>query len=79
MRMDKYLKVSRLIKRREVANKACQQGKVLVNGKEVKPSYDVKIGDKIEIKIGANNLNVVVTSLKEYTKKEDAKELYDII
>lgn len=77
--MDKYLKVSRLIKRREVANKACQQGKVLVNGKEVKPSYDVKIGDKIEIKIGANNLNVVVTSLKEYTKKEDAKELYDII
>ena len=79
MRIDKYLKVSRLIKRREVANNACQQGKVFVNGKEVKPSYDVKIGDEIELRIGVNNLKVVVTSLAAVIKKEDAKDLYDII
>ena len=78
MRIDKYLKVSRLIKRRTVASEACQKGKVLVNGKIVKASYEVKIGDKIEIQIGKVPVNVVVVSIKEYTKKEDAGKLYEI-
>ena len=78
MRMDKYLKVSRLIKRRTVASEACQKGKVLVNGKVVKASYDVKVGDEIEIQIGANSLKVVVTDIKEYTKKDEACKLYEI-
>lgn len=78
MRIDKYLKVSRLIKRRTVACEACQKEKVLVNGKVVKPSYEVKVGDKIELQIGKNSLKVMVVSIKEYTKKEDAEKLYEI-
>ena len=73
MRIDKYLKVSRLIKRRTVASEACQKGKVLVNGKIVKASYDIKIGDEIEIQIGKTSLKVIVTSIKE-----DAEKLYKI-
>ena len=76
MRIDKYLKVSRLIKRRTVANEACEKQKVLVNGKIVKPSYEVKIGDEIELRLGANILKVEVTNLMQHVTKENAKEMY---
>ncbi len=79
MRIDKYLKVSRLIKRRTVANEACDAGRVSVNGKPVKASYDVKVGDVIEIAFGTRDLKAKVTSLAESTKKEDAKEMYELI
>ncbi len=79
MRIDKYLKVSRLIKRRTVANEACDAGRVSVNGKPVKASYDVKIGDEIEIAFGTRNLKAKVVSLAESTKKDDAKEMYELL
>lgn len=78
MRIDKYLKVSRLIKRRTVANEACEKQKVLVNGKIVKPSYEVKIGDIIELQLGVNSLKVEVTDIMQHVKKENAKEMYEI-
>ena len=71
MRLDKYLKVSRLIKRRTVANEACDAEKVSVNGKPARASYDVKEGDIIEINIGAKPLKVRVLDVKEFTKKEE--------
>ncbi|KAB0578367.1 ribosomal 50S subunit-recycling heat shock protein [Fusobacterium naviforme] len=76
MRIDKFLKVSRLIKRRTVANEACDAGRVLVNGKAVKASYDVKEGDIIEILFGQKSVKAEVTAIAETTKKEDAKELF---
>lgn len=76
MRIDKYLKVSRLIKRRTVANEACDAGRVLVNGKAVKASYDVKVGDVIEILFGQKSVKAEVTDIQETTKKEEAKELF---
>ncbi|MBP1580019.1 MAG: RNA-binding S4 domain-containing protein [Oscillospiraceae bacterium] len=79
MRLDKYLKVSRLIKRRTVANEACDAEKVSVNGKPARASYDVKEGDIIEINIGAKPLKVRVLDVKEYTKKEDAAALYEAV
>ncbi len=79
MRLDKYLKVSRLIKRRTVANEACDAEKVAVNGKIARASYDVKVGDIIEINIGAKPLKVRVLDVKEYTKKEDAAALYEVV
>ena len=79
MRLDKYLKVSRLIKRRTVANEACDAKKVTVNGKVARASYDVKTGDIIEINIGAKPLKVRVLDVKEYTKKEDAAALYEVV
>ena len=79
MRLDKYLKVSRLIKRRTVANEACDAEKVSVNGKPVRASYDVKEGDIIEISIGAKPLKVRVLDVKEFTKKEDAAALYEVV
>lgn len=79
MRIDKYLKVSRLIKRRTVANEACDAGRVSVNGKPVKASYDVKIGDEIEIAFGTRTVRAKVTSLAESTKKDDAKEMYELL
>lgn len=78
MRLDKYLKVSRLIKRRTVANEACDAEKVTVNGKIARASYDVKVNDIIEINIGAKPLKVRVLDVKEYTKKEDAAALYEV-
>ena len=77
MRLDKYLKVSRLIKRRTVANEACDGGRVSVNGKIVKASYDVKIGDEIEIRFGSKALKVKVTEVKEQVGKSDASSLYE--
>lgn len=79
MRLDKYLKVSRLIKRRTVANDACDAGRVSVNGKVVKASYDVKVGDVIEIAFGNKAVKAEVTMIADTTRKEDAKEMYKYI
>ena len=79
MRLDKYLKVSRLIKRRTVANEACDAEKVSVNGKPARASYDVKEGDIIEINIGAKPLKLRMLDVKEFTKKEDAAALYEVV
>ena len=74
--MDKYLKVSRLIKRRTVANEACDAGRVLVNDKPAKASVNVKVGDIIEIKFGTSSVRVEVLDVQETVRKDDAKELY---
>ncbi len=79
MRLDKYLKVSRLIKRRTVANDACDAGRVMVNDKVVKASYDVKLGDVIEISFGNKSVKVKVTLIADSTKKEDAKEMFEYL
>ena len=76
MRLDKYLKVSRLIKRRTVANEACDAGRVSINGKPAKAGADVKVGDVIEISFGTREVKVEVTSVQETVKKEEAKEMY---
>ena len=76
MILDKYLKVSRLIKRRTVANEACDAGRVMINGKTAKASTDVKVGDVIEIGFGTRNVKVEVLDVQETTRKEDAKELF---
>lgn len=79
MRLDKYLKVSRIIKRRTVANDACDAEHVAVNGKRAKASYDVKEGDVIEITFGQKTLRVRVLNVKEYTLKADAASLYEVL
>lgn len=79
MRLDKYLKVSRLIKRRTVANDACDSSRILVNGKIAKASYDVKIGDNITISFGQKQLTVRVLSIKETTKKTESVDMYEVI
>ena len=76
MRLDKYLKVSRLIKRRTVANEACDAGKVLVNGKPARASYDVKQGDVLEISLGARLIKAEVVSVQETVGKADAAAMY---
>ena len=76
MRLDKFLKVSRLIKRRTVANEACDAGRVIINGKPAKASAAVKVGDIIEIGFGAKAVKVEVLDVQESTRKDDAKELY---
>ncbi len=79
MRLDKYLKVSRLIKRRTVANEACDAGKVVVNGKPARASYDIKAGDVLEITLGARTVKVRVTEVKETVRKEDAASMYEAV
>ena len=76
MRLDKFLKVSRIIKRRTVANEACDAGRVLVNDKVAKASVNVKEGDMIEIQFGTRTVKVEVLDVQETVKKEEAKELY---
>ena len=76
MRLDKFLKVSRLIKRRTVANEACDAGRVLVNGSVAKASVMVKVGDIIEIQFGTRTVKVEVLDIQETTKKEEAKDLF---
>lgn len=76
MRLDKYLKVSRLIKRRTVANEACDGGRVTVGGRVVKASYDVKVGDIIEISLGEKSIRIQVLDVKEHVLKNDAAALY---
>ena len=79
MRIDKFLKVSRILKRRSVANEACSGGRVAVNGKDVKPSYSLKVGDEVEIKFGEGSLKFKVLVLKETVKKEEAASLYEVL
>lgn len=79
MRLDKFLKVSRLIKRRTIANEACDAGRVLVNGKIAKASTTVKEGDEIEIQFGTKAVKVQVVDVQETTKKDEARELYKYI
>ena len=79
MRLDKYLKVTRLIKRRTVANEACDAGRIVVNGKVARASYDVKEGDVIEIKLGQKPLKVKVVKVSEYATKDTAAEAYTVI
>ena len=76
MRLDKYLKVSRLIKRRTVANEACDNGRISVNGKVVKASYDVKVGDKLEITMGPRTIAVEVLVVADNVRKDDACAMY---
>ncbi len=76
MRLDKYLKVSRLIKRRTVANEACDNGRISVNGRVVKASYEVKVGDKIEIAMGTRTIAVEVVQVADNVRKDDAGAMY---
>ena len=79
MRLDKYLKISRIIKRRTVENEACDAGRVMVNGKAARASYDVKVGDVIEIALGTHPIKAEVISINEYAKKDEAALMYKII
>ena len=79
MRLDKYLKVSRLIKRRTVANEACDAGRVMVNDKVAKASVDVKVGDTIEIAFGQKTVKIRVLNIQDTTKKDEAKDLFEYI
>ena len=76
MRLDKFLKASRLIKRRTVANEACDNGRISVNGRVVKASYDVKVGDRIEISMGARTVAVEVLEVSDNVRKDDAAGMY---
>ena len=76
MRLDKYLKVSRLIKRRTVANEACDNGRISVNGRVVKASYEVKVGDRIEIAMGTRTIAVEVVQVADNVRKDDAGTMY---
>ena len=79
MRLDKFLKVSRIIKRRTLANEACDAGKVNVNEKVARASLNVEVGDLIEINMGAKSLKAEITSVSEYCKKEEAGSMYKIL
>jgi ribosomal 50S subunit-recycling heat shock protein len=76
MRLDKYLKVSRIIKRRTVANEACDAGRVMVNGKVAKASQDIKVGDIIEVGFGNKQVKAEVLTVQETVRKEEAKEMF---
>lgn len=79
MRIDKFLKVSRIVKRRTLAQEACDRGKVNINGKAVKPGFRVKIGDVVEVNYTDSTLKFKITDIKETVKKDDASSLYEII
>ena len=79
MRLDKYLKVSRLIKRRTIANEACDTGRISVNGKVQKASYDVKVGDVISIRFGEKSVEAKVLSAQETVRKDEAAELFQYL
>ena len=79
MRLDKFLKVSRLIKRRTIANEACDTSRVYVNGKAAKASYDVKLGDEITIAFGAKEVTIRVLEIKDTTKKAESQGMYEVI
>ena len=79
MRLDKFLKVSRIIKRRTVANEACDAGRVIVNGKVARASYDVKVGDILEISFGTRDFKAEILNVAETVKKDDASLLYKIV
>ncbi len=79
MRLDKFLKVSRIIKRRTVANEACDASRIRVNDRTAKASYEVKVGDVIEVAFGGKALRVRVTDIRDSTKKDDAREMYEVV
>lgn len=79
MRIDKFLKVSRVLKRRTLAQEAAKSGKILVGGREVKPAYQLKVGDIVEIKFGTGTVKIRINELKQTVKKEDADKLYTVI
>ncbi len=79
MRIDKFLKISRILKRRTVANDACNGGRVSVNGKNVKPSYNLKIGDVVEIHFAGGKVKFRVKDLKENVRKDEAETLYETV
>lgn len=79
MRLDKYLKISRIIKRRTIANEACDAGRVLVNNKPERASYAVKVGDVIEVQLGARPFRAEIVSINEYAKKDDAPLMYRVL
>jgi ribosomal 50S subunit-recycling heat shock protein len=79
MRLDKFLKVSRLIKRRTVANEACDTSRITVNGKIAKASYNVKLGDLITVTFGSKSLTVKVLEIKETTKKTESQGMYEVV
>jgi ribosomal 50S subunit-recycling heat shock protein len=79
MRIDKFLKVSRILKRRTVAQEACDSGKVIINGKEVKPAHPVKVGDVVEIDYATGTLKFKILEVKEVVKRDEAALLYEIL
>ena len=79
MRIDKYLKISRIIKRRTIAQEACDSGRVMINDKVAKSSTDVKVGDVIEIRFGTNTSKYEVLEIKEHVKKEDTETMYRMV
>ncbi len=79
MRIDKFLKVSRILKRRTLAQQACDKGKVIVNGKEVKPAKQIKAGDEVELQFTGGSLKFRIIQIKETVKKDEAQSLYEII
>lgn len=79
MRLDKYLKVSRIIKRRTVAKEACESGRVSINGKVAKPGTEIKEGDIIELRFASKILKAQITNIVEHVRKEDAKAMYEIL
>ena len=79
MRIDKFLKVSRILKRRTLAQQACEKGKVIVNGKDVKPAHRIKVGDEVELQFTGGSLKFRILQIKETVKKDEAHSLYEII
>ncbi len=79
MRIDKYLKNARLIKRRTIAKEACDQGRILVDGKTAKPGTEVKVGDEVSIKFGEKAMVIRITALTEHVTKDDAKLMYEVL
>ena len=79
MRIDKFLKVSRILKRRTLAQQACDKGKVIVNGKEVKPAKQIKVGDEVELQFTGGAVKFRILNVKETVKKDEAATLYEII
>lgn len=79
MRLDKYLKVSRLIKRRTIANEACDSGRVMLNGKAARASAEVKVGDEVSILFGNKEVKVKILDVADVIRKEDAKEMYEFL
>ncbi len=79
MRIDKFLKVSRILKRRTVAQEAANEGKILVNGKEVKPAYRVKLGDIVELQYASGAVKFRILEIREFVKKDEAQSLFEIV
>lgn len=79
MRIDKFLKVSRILKRRTLAEEACEKGKVCVNGREVKPGHRIKVGDVVEVSFAGGAIKFKIIEIKETVKKDEAASLYEII